>query len=59
MTISNNGYTCEEMYETPCVYELRAVRMGTANYECKNCGALRFAEWPDHEAMYGITGETK
>lgn len=40
MTISNNGFDCEEMYGQPCVQELEAVRDGT----------LTFGEWPDDEA---------
>ena len=54
MTISNNGFDCEEMYEQPCVYELEAVRMGTANYVCSRCGALSFGGWPVQEAAHGI-----
>ena len=48
MTISNNGFTCEEMYEVPCVPELQAVRMGVANYECARCGSLTFGNWSNY-----------
>ena len=44
MTISNNGFDCQEMYGKPCLYELEAVRMGVANYVCVCCGALLFGE---------------
>lgn len=49
MTISNNGYTCEEMYEQQCTPELQAVRMGGAQYECRICGALTFGPWPEQQ----------
>ena len=45
MTISNNGYDCQEMHQQPCVPELQAVRMGVAQYECAVCGALIFGQW--------------
>ena len=61
MTISNNGFDCEEMYGQPCVQELEAVRDGAANYVCQRCGALTFGEWPDDEAKLREknTGEAK
>ena len=46
MTISNNGFDCEEMWGVPCNPELQAVRDGGACYECKTCGALTFGPWP-------------
>ena len=46
MTISNNGFDCQEMYGEPCAPELQAVRLGSANYECKACGSLTFGPWP-------------
>lgn len=46
MTISYNGFDCQEMYGQPCIPELQAVRMGTAYYECKCCGALTAGDWP-------------
>lgn len=55
MTISNNGFDCEEMYGEPCEFELQAVRMGAAVYECKRCGALTFGAWPGDEATKGDT----
>jgi hypothetical protein len=58
MTISNNGFDCEEMYAQPCTYELEAVRMGTPNYVCSRCGALAFGGWlPDENKPQ--QGETK
>lgn len=47
MTISNNGYDCSEMYEQACRPVLEAVRMGSAQYVCKVCGALTAGEWPE------------
>ena len=49
MTISNNGYDCQEMYEQPCVPELQAVRMGSAHYECPVCGAISFGPYPEQQ----------
>jgi hypothetical protein len=49
MTISYNGYTCEEMYEQPCTPVLQAVRLGCACYECPTCGALTGGQWPPDE----------
>lgn len=49
MTISTNGYDCQEMYEQPCEPELQAVRMGVAQYECKVCGALTAGDWPENK----------
>ena len=46
MTVSNNGFDCEDMYGKPCEPELEAVRMGTACYQCRVCGSLVSSSWP-------------
>ncbi len=46
MTISRNGFDCQEMYGEPCEPELQAVRLGVAVYECRVCGSLTSAHWP-------------
>lgn len=49
MTISRNGFNCQEMYDQLCEPELEAVRLGVAQYECKVCGALTTGVWPEAE----------
>lgn len=51
MTISNNGFDCQEMYGEPCRPELLAVRMGAAQYECKVCGALTVGPTPEPDPI--------
>ena len=51
MTISNNGFDCEEMYGQPCATELEAVRMGHAWYVCKVCGAMTSGLWPEPDSI--------
>ena len=49
MTISNNGFDCQDMYDEPCQPELEAVRMGVACYQCKVCGSLTSGSWPPRQ----------
>lgn len=49
MTVSRNGFTCEEMYGTRCLFVLTVVRMGIAQYECECCGSVVGKSWPPLE----------
>jgi hypothetical protein len=50
MTISYNGFTCQDMYGEECKPVLQAVLMGSAQYECRHCGALTAGPWPSEKA---------